>query len=69
MSKVNKITVRDLIESPLVDDRTEITLETENEVFEGKWFEDFIQDNMARQLVKVVIDPMNNTAVGILKEI
>lgn len=69
MRKEKKITVRDLIESELVDDRTEISLETENEVFEGKWFDDFIQDNMARQLVKVVIDPINNSVVGTLKEI
>lgn len=69
MRKEKKITVRDLIESELVDDRTEISLETENEVFEGKWFDDFIQDNMERQLVKVVIDPINNSVVGTLKEI
>lgn len=69
MRKEKKITVRDLIESELVDDRTDISLETENEVFEGKQFDDFIMDNLARQLVKVVIDPMNNKVVAALKEI
>lgn len=69
MSKVNKITVRDLIESDLVDDRTEITLETEYEIFEGKWFDDFIQDIMGMQLVKIEIDPINNSVIGTLKEI
>lgn len=69
MSKVNKIIVRDLIESPLVDDRTEITLETEYEIFEGKWFDDFIQDNMGMQLVKIEIDPIKNSVIGTLKEI
>lgn len=69
MRKEKKITVRDLIESDLVDDRTDISLETEYEVFEGKRFDDFVMDNLARQLVKVVIDPMNNKVVAMLKEI